>query len=363
VTEKPKLVFVHPSNELYGADRVLLVSVEVARRDFDVEVWLPTDIHFAADALGSLLREQSIAVRYVNLPVLRRANLNLRGLVQLLGRTIATFLRLSRARPQVVYVNTTALAIMVPIARLLGRKVITHVHESLEGVTRLIMRALLAPSHELLFVSRATQRSFEGKAGAGKVLYNGFDLEGPYVPAHRGPLTLLMASRWNAWKGHSEFIECLCQVECDDVRVLILGGPPISGASVDVPNLLASSPMRPAVKVVGEVSDVSPHLKDCHAVVVPSARPDPLPTIAIEAMAAGRAVLCTPVGGLTEIVTDGVEGWYLRVAEPKQWAGLIDRLTVDDAIEAGRRARHTYESKFAGGVYRRELAAILEPLL
>jgi glycosyltransferase involved in cell wall biosynthesis len=121
--------------------------------------------------------------------------------------------------------------------------------------------------------------------------------------------------------------------------------------------------MRPAVKVVGEVSDVSPHLKDCHAVVVPSARPDPLPTIAIEAMAAGRAVLCTPVGGLTEIVTDGIEGWYLRVAEPKQWAGLIDGLTVDDAIEAGQRARHTYESKFTGGVYRRELAAVLETLL
>ncbi|RYZ25222.1 MAG: hypothetical protein EOP01_10615, partial [Propionibacteriaceae bacterium] len=49
------LVFVHSSDELYGADRMLLEMVEAARADPRVpglEVWLPTDLEHPAPELS-----------------------------------------------------------------------------------------------------------------------------------------------------------------------------------------------------------------------------------------------------------------------------------------------------------------------
>jgi glycosyltransferase involved in cell wall biosynthesis len=42
--------------------------------------------------------------------------------------------------------------------------------------------------------------------------------------------------------------------------------------------------------------------------VVPSTWPDPCPTVAMEAMACGRAIVASSIGGLTDIVADGETG-------------------------------------------------------
>src|SRR5690606_24440834 len=42
-----RILAVHPSDELYGADRVLLQSVQVLERLGRVRVWLPDDVEYA----------------------------------------------------------------------------------------------------------------------------------------------------------------------------------------------------------------------------------------------------------------------------------------------------------------------------
>ena len=45
------IVFLHPSDELYGADRVLLDTLDALPDDVSAQVWLPTDLTHPATPL------------------------------------------------------------------------------------------------------------------------------------------------------------------------------------------------------------------------------------------------------------------------------------------------------------------------
>src|SRR4051812_43386094 len=119
------LVFVHPSDELYGADRMLLAMVEAARDDPrvpDLEVWLPTDLAHPAPQLSlcRLLEERDVVVRHLDLPVLRRAYRTPAGLARLARRGAGLLGRLRRSGASTVYCTSSATLLAAPVARLAG---------------------------------------------------------------------------------------------------------------------------------------------------------------------------------------------------------------------------------------------------
>jgi glycosyltransferase involved in cell wall biosynthesis len=75
--------------------------------------------------------------------------------------------------------------------------------------------------------------------------------------------------------------------------------------------------------------------------VVPSIWADPCPTVALEAMAAGRAVAGSRLGGLVDIVADGETGLLVPPGDADALRGALRRL-VDDAalrLRLGRAGR------------------------
>jgi glycosyltransferase involved in cell wall biosynthesis len=80
------------------------------------------------------------------------------------------------------------------------------------------------------------------------------------------------------------------------------------------------------VTIVGEVPDVFPYIFASDAVAVPSVAPESYPTIALEAIAAGRPVLAADIGGLPEIVAPGT-GWLLAPGDAREWASCLATLT------------------------------------
>src|SRR5689334_18074765 len=80
------LVFVHSSDELYGADRMLLSMLSALPSREGVEIWLPQDLEHPELSLCSLLEERGWVVRHLDLPILRRSYGTPTGLVQLMGR-------------------------------------------------------------------------------------------------------------------------------------------------------------------------------------------------------------------------------------------------------------------------------------
>lgn len=362
--ERPSILFVHPSDELYGADRVLLELIDAVPAHSSVTVWLADDVDYGERLLTRELQARGVATFREPLPVLRRANLSFRGLARLIPRTVCAWTRLRGERPDLLYVNTSALALMVPLGRAVGSRVITHAHEHLGGAQGRLLSVCLSAANVLVVVSEAVSQSLPRWLGSrARVIYNGFAFPEADTIQHGGPLTCLLASRWNAWKGHTSVLEAWGLVKRDDIRLVIMGGPPPSGATVDVPHLVSQLPNRETVTIKGESRSVTEELARADVVLVPSTRPDPLPTIAIEAAAAGRAVIGSRIGGLPEIIEDGVSGWLVAPDAPEEWAAVLEALARGEALSRGHAARMKYEAAFTRERFRSEMRGVIADIL
>jgi glycosyltransferase involved in cell wall biosynthesis len=95
------------------------------------------------------------------------------------------------------------------------------------------------------------------------------------------------------------------------------------------------------VKFLGHRSDAADLLGACDAVVMPSRR-EGLGVAALEAMAAGRGVVASAVGGLAEAVVDRQTGLLVPAEDPTALAAALAELLGNVALrntlgEAGRR--------------------------
>jgi glycosyltransferase involved in cell wall biosynthesis len=348
------LVFVHPSDELYGADRMLLEMVDAARDDPRVpglEVWLPTDLEHPAPELSlcRVLEERGVTVRHLDVPVLRRAYRTPLGLARLLGRGARLLTELRRSRASTVYCTSSATFLAAPVARLAGvRRVVGHVQEIW---TRSDQAALTLPAwccRRLVAISSASADSLPAVlTGRTTVVANGSPDPGPPVPltGRTGELRYVVASRWNGWKGHRTLLAAWDEAQAPGTLV-VLGGAPASGERTDVPELVAGLREPGSVEVVGEVADPSPWLEAADVVLVPSDRPEPFGLVAIEALARARPVLASAGGGLVDIVTPEVDGWLFPPGDVAALAAVLRRLDRPTVTSAGARARETYEARF-----------------
>ena len=348
------LVLVHPSDELYGADRMLLEMVEAARDDPRVtglEVWLPTDLDHPAPGLSlcGVLEARGVTVRHLDVPVLRRAYRTPGGLARLAGRAARLRGELRRTRPATVYCTSSATLLAAPVARLARvPRVLGHVQEIW---TRADLGALTLPARccdRLVAISTASAGSLPALLRRRTtVVPNGSPDPGPPVPltGRSGGLRFVVASRWNGWKGHRTLLAAWDAAGVDGT-LTVLGGAPASGERTDVPALVAGLARPDSVEVVGEVSDPSPWFVDADVVVVPSDRPEPFGLVAIEAFARARPVLASAGGGLVDIVTPEVDGWLFPPGDVAALTAVLQRLDRAAVTAAGGRARETYEARF-----------------
>ncbi len=106
-------------------------------------------------------------------------------------------------------------------------------------------------------------------------------------------------------------------------------------------------------RMLGFRDDVRPLVADFDVAVVPSVYPDPLPRSVIESMAMRKPVIAFDVGGVVEMVEDGVTGAIVHFA-PED-AGSVERLAgtmlryardADLRSRQGRAARERVERDF-----------------
>jgi glycosyltransferase involved in cell wall biosynthesis len=268
-----------------------------------------------------------------------------------------------------VYLNSSASLMVAPAARAVGARVVVHVHESWSRVERLVLSPFLRSCDTVIAVSAAVAEQLPLPAERVTVVHNGFAR--PVARRDRAALrasigaeptdvVALVASRWNGWKGHAVLLDAWSRLGRDDAHLVVLGGTPPSGTSVDVARLAAALPPERHVHVVGDTDDVASWVAAADVVLVPSTRPDPLPTIAIEAAAAGRAVVASDSGGLPDIVADGVTGTLVRTGDVGAWHAALRALSRDELDRYGRAAARRFDDMFTRDAFRARLEDALD---
>lgn len=100
--------------------------------------------------------------------------------------------------------------------------------------------------------------------------------------------------------------------------------------------LVASLGLEDRVHLPGWADDVPAWMADLDVVAL-SSRNEGTPVALIEALAAGRPVVATAVGGVPFVVHDGRNGWLVPPEDPAALAEVIEACLADPA-EAARRA-------------------------
>jgi glycosyltransferase involved in cell wall biosynthesis len=323
--------------DLAGGQAVALDVARAARdRGDDVFFVSPVDGPFVARA-----RAEGFPVAFAEI---RRTH-RLDGSVRL-----ARLLR--RARADVLHTHALAAANVVARvgARSAGVPVVAHLHieNHFRRETAPLIRTLDNRTARwcarLVAVSEDTKRAYERQGyppGRIEVLYNGVRAFANGAAARNDPPVIGEIGRLCDVKGQRELIRALAEIP--DARLVLAGRDLEQGGAfqAELEREAEQAGVRDRVEILGFHDDVPALLAELDVVALPSWT-EGLPMVLLEAMAAGRPVVATPVGGTPELVVDGETGLLVPPRDPPALAAALRRVLADRDLaarlgEAGRR--------------------------
>ena len=323
------------------------------------------------------------------LAVVRRALLTPRGLAEIAAaaaRDAADLRKLALARGAALIHSNTSVVLSGAAAAATARLPhLWHVREiypgsAFERAWPAFRRVLLSAA-ALPCVSRATARQF-GASPRARVIPDGLAIEpyrapraaaraalglaedpqgGPHPQGEPGPPVIAVLGRISGWKGQEVLVRALAEPELTARgAVALIAGAAWPGAeerTEAVRRLARALAVEHRVHFVGFRDDVENVYGAADIVCVPSTAPDPLPGAAIEAAAAGCTVVASALGGLPEIIRDGITGRLITPGDPAALARTAAALLDDPALRArlGASAAADVRERFAPS---RLLAAI-----
>ncbi|MGA7539296.1 MAG: glycosyltransferase [Steroidobacteraceae bacterium] len=232
-------------------------------------------------------------------------------------------------------------------ARLVGARTLLHVHDLNDPgpVLSTLARFLARPTDAAVCVSEAVreltvsryhvppQRIRVARNGIALEVLRGAAGERSRVRAELGVETgrpvLAIIGRLHPVKGHRGMIEMLPAIvrSCPRALLLVIGDGPERAACETLAGRLG---MSGHVRFVGRRNDVPRLLSAVDLVVAPS-RSEGLGLAAIEALAAARPVIAFAVGGLPEVVVDGVNGRLVPEGDCEAFAAAVVATLRDSA--------------------------------
>ncbi len=134
-----------------------------------------------------------------------------------------------------------------------------------------------------------------------------------------------------SWKGHEHLLQAFAALDAPGWRLLIVGDGPRRAILEAEATRLA---LGDRVRFVGQQQDAECWLQALDIFCLPSYANEGVPQALLQAMLVGLPVVTTPVGSITEVVTDGVTGLIVPPRQPSALAAALGALMADPALAA-----------------------------
>jgi glycosyltransferase involved in cell wall biosynthesis len=290
-------------------------------------------------------------------------------LLRRLGREVRMFRReLRRRRPDLVIAVTTVLPALLVAARLEGIPTVVYAAELYEQPWKaapllriwgaLLARATAALSDGVVCCSEAVARQFARRGGtpvavayppAGRE-YEGGDREAArrrYGVEDASPCLLVVGSV-SRGRGQDVALRALPLIRerFPEAQLVIVGAPHPRAADLafadELHALATELGVDDAVLFAPTTDDMADVYAAADIVINPARFAEPFGRVAPEALMAGRPVVASRVGGIPEVIRDGVDGLLVAPEEPDALGAAIAELMENPAragrlVESGRR--------------------------
>lgn len=358
-----RILYLHAGAEMYGADKVLLELIKgLDSKEFEAHVILPNDGVLVED-----LRQVGAQVSVLDYPILRRKYFNPKGIADYIrsynfyAKQIALYAR--QHSIDMVHNNTAAVLEGIYLKRKLKLPLIWHVHEIIvkpKAISDFINMLMGRYADKIVTVSQAVANHIKQspfiKDSQVEVIYNGVD-NTVYYPMDassirekfdiaQDALVIGMIGRVNAIKGQNDFIEAVEPLlEKNEQVVAFLAGGVFPGEEWRLEELdkrIASSSVVSQIHRIDYYDKTSELYNMFDIFVLPSIKPDSLPTVVLEAMACSKPVVGYNNGGIAEMVVDDKSGCLVKPNRPQELSNAIS-LLLDSSEKREKFGRVGYQ--------------------
>ena len=358
-----RILYLHAGAEMYGADKVLLELIKgLDSKEFEAHVILPND-----GVLVEALRQVGAQVSVLDYPILRRKYFNPKGIADYIrsynfyAKQIALYAR--EHNIDMVHNNTAAVLEGIYLKRKLKLPLIWHVHEIIvkpKAISDFINMLMGRYADKIVTVSQAVANHIKQspfiKDSQVEVIYNGVD-NAVYYPMDassirekfdiaQDALVIGMIGRVNAIKGQNDFIEAVEPLlEKNEQAVAFLAGGVFPGEEWRLEELdkrIASSSVVSQIQRIDYYDKTSELYNMFDIFVLPSIKPDSLPTVVLEAMACSKPVVGYNNGGIAEMVVDDKSGCLVKPNRPQELSNAIS-LLLDSSEKREKFGRVGYQ--------------------
>ncbi|WP_438263294.1 glycosyltransferase family 4 protein [Streptococcus oralis] len=358
-----RILYLHAGAEMYGADKVLLELIKgLDSKEFEAHVILPND-----GVLVEALRQVGAQVSVLDYPILRRKYFNPKGIADYIrsynfyAKQIALYAR--QHSIDMVHNNTAAVLEGIYLKRKLKLPLIWHVHEIIvkpKAISDFINMLMGRYADKIVTVSQAVANHIKQspfiKDSQVEVIYNGVD-NTVYYPMDassirekfdiaQDALVIGMIGRVNAIKGQNDFIEAVEPLlEKNEQAVALLAGGVFPGEEWRLEELdkrIASSSVVSQIHRIDYYDKTSELYNMFDIFVLPSIKPDSLPTVVLEAMACSKPVVGYNNGGIAEMVVDDKSGCLVKPNRPQELSNAIS-LLLDSSEKREKFGRVGYQ--------------------
>jgi glycosyltransferase involved in cell wall biosynthesis len=249
--------------------------------------------------------------------------------------------------------------------------IVTTVHGVFHhGIVRRLIPAVagIVKKNARVAVSRSLGRRYR----SGHLIYNGVEIPPERaassipvrdVTRNPGDVVIGIVARLSAVKNHRNFLRAasLVSEKSERARFLVVGSGPLEAElkrcaeELGLSGRIVFTGFREnAAEILGSI-DIS----------VLSSDSEGTPVVVLESMAAGTPIVATNVGGIPELVEDGVTGLLVPPGDSSKLAEALLRLIEDADLRTamGKRARERAETRFSKEIMVKRYEELYESLL